>query len=283
MSKDKPTYNEIVFSDDQINKIIDMYKIEKISTVKIGKIMGCNYNKINKILKENHVPITNNGRRKYKLNETYFDSIDTPNKAYILGFLYADGNVYPDKQTIFMSLQEDDYEILEKIRIEIGSEKPLGFIDNTNNHRNGFNYKNAYILKMYSKHMCDSLINIGMIPNKSLKLEYPNIPKELNRHFIRGYFDGDGCITRYIVNENNHQVSSNITSTKSFCERIQKMIKDELNINSGVYDASNHNGITKVLSMGKRSTYTFLSWLYDGADLYMKRKHDRFIEYFKIA
>lgn len=124
-----PNYNEIIFTQEQKEKIVKLYTEDKLSTPKIGKIMGCNYNKICSILDEFEIKRTDNGKRKYTLNEEYFDFIDTPNKAYVLGLMCADGCNYPPKQTAFISLQESDRELLEKIKIEIGSNQPLKIID----------------------------------------------------------------------------------------------------------------------------------------------------------
>lgn len=283
MSKEKPTYNEIIFSKSQEETIINMYVKLKMSTVKIGKYFGCSHKKIASILDEYNIKRVGNGHRKYYLNENYFDNIDTPNKAYILGFLYADGNINPKKQTISMSLQEEDFEILEKIRNEIGSEKPLKFIDYSNKHDFGYTYKNQYRLLMFSKHMCESLIKLGMMPNKSLKLDFPEINAKLYRHFIRGYFDGDGSVYRKIVNKNNMPITLTITSTKSFCEKIKDIVEKEIGIYCGIYDPSNKNGITKVFVLSKNASIKFMDWIYYDADLYMSRKYDRYIEYTKTA
>ena len=280
MSKENPNYNEIIFSKQEEENIIDLYTNKNISTVKIGEKFGCSHKVIAKVLKRNNIPRTGKSRRKYKINENFFDNIDTENKAYILGFLYADGCNFIKKQTVSMSLQEEDYEILEKIRLCIGSERELEYIDNSNKHNFGYTYKNQWRLLLFSKHICESLNNIGMTPSKSLSLEFPTIDKSLYRHFIRGYFDGDGSVYQYFVNENNKPVTLTITSTNSFCEKVQEILKDELGINTGIYDASNHNGITKVLSMSTNSSKLFLDWIYEDAELYMKRKHDRYIQYF---
>ena len=215
----------------------------------------------------------------------FFDKIDNQDKAYILGFLYADGCNYKPKQTVSMSLQEEDFDILEKIRVCMGNEHPLEYIDYSNKHDFGYTYKNQYRMLIFSKHMCDSLDNIGMTPNKSLTLEFPMIDKELYRHFIRGYFDGDGSVYQSFVNENNKPVTLTITSTLLFLEKIKQIISDELGIYAGIYDASNHNGITKVLSMSTEASNIFLDWLYLDANLYMQRKYDRYIKYFnkKVA
>lgn len=285
MSKEKPNYNEIIFSENEEKNIIDLYQNKNMSTVKIGKKYGCSHKKIAKVLEAYNIPRTGISRRKYRINENFFDKIDNQDKAYILGFLYADGCNYKPKQTVLMSLQEEDFDILEKIRVCMGNEHPLEYIDYSNKHDFGYTYKNQYRMLIFSKHMCDSLDNIGMTPNKSLTLEFPRIDKELYRHFIRGYFDGDGSVYQSFVNENNKPVTLTITSTLLFLEKIKQIISDELGIYAGIYDASNHNGITKVLSMSTEASNIFLDWLYLDANLYMQRKYDRYIKYFnkKVA
>lgn len=280
MSKEKPNYNEIIFSENEEKNIIDLYQNKNMSTVKIGKKYGCSHKKIAKVLEAYNIPRTGVSRRKYRINENFFDKIDNQDKAYILGFLYADGCNYKPKQTVSMSLQEEDFDILEKIRVCMGNEHPLEYIDYSNKHDFGYTYKNQYRMLIFSKHMCDSLDNIGMTPNKSLTLEFPRIDKELYRHFIRGYFDGDGSVYQSFVNENNKPVTLTITSTLLFLEKIKQIISDELGIYAGIYDASNHNGITKVLSMSTEASNIFLDWLYLDANLYMQRKYDRYIKYF---
>ena len=76
------------------------------STVKIGQLFGFSHKKVAKVLEELSIPRTGVGRRKYQLDECYFDEIDTQNKAYILGFLCADGSNNRDKSTASMTLEE---------------------------------------------------------------------------------------------------------------------------------------------------------------------------------
>lgn len=105
-----------------------MYK-KGLSITQIGEKLKIYHKLVSKVLKENNIERKNNNKRTYKLNEHYFDKIDTPNKAYILGFFYADGCNIMSKSTVTMSLEETDKEILEKIRLEIGSERQLEFIE----------------------------------------------------------------------------------------------------------------------------------------------------------
>ena len=274
-----PNYNEIVFTKEQKEEIVRLYVEEKLSTTKIVKIMNCSYNKICRILDEFGIERINNGRRKYNLNEEYFDGIDTPNKAYVLGLMCADGCNYPPKQTAFISLQESDRELLEKIRNEMSSNQPLKITDQSNRHDNNYSYNNMCTFNMYSKHICDSLTNLGIVKNKSLVLKFPDIKEELYPHLLRGYFDGDGSIYQQVKNEHNKKITLTFTSTEQFCKKIKEIVETKLGIYCGIYDASCHNGITKVASLSGTSAIKLLNWMYKDADLYLQRKYDRYITY----
>lgn len=279
MKNGKPNYNEIVFTQEEKERIVKFYVEEKLSTPKIGKIMNCSYNKIVRTLNEFNIKRTNNGLRKYNLNENYFDIIDTPNKAYILGLICADGCNFPPKGTVFISLQESDKDLLEKIRKEIHSECPLKFVDQSKRTNSNYTYNNMYTMSMYSKHMCSSLEKLGVVKNKSLVLKYPDIPNNLHSHFLRGYFDGDGSIYRHVKKENNKMITLTFTSTEKFCVKAKEIIENELNIRCAIYDASCHNGITKVLTITGAAAKKLLDWMYNDADLYLERKYNRYIEY----
>lgn len=264
-----------------IDKIVSMYLNDKMSVNSISKLCNISWKATKQILVDSGIEVKR--KRKYEISEEYFDNIDTQNKAYILGFLYADGSNNPDKSTVSMSLQEDDYNILETIRNEIKDGRPLEYLDYSNKHDFGYNYKNQYRLLIYSKHICNQLSELGMVKNKSLNLKFPEcLDGELWRHFIRGYYDGDGSLYRY-KKDNHDNIVITITSTNDFCDAINKICFDNLGIRFGKYDASCHNGVTKVLSMcGKNVCKKFLDWLYEDAELYMQRKYDRFCDYYNI-
>lgn len=131
---------------------------------------------------------------KYFCNENYFDVIDTEEKAYVLGFYYADGCVV--RNNLVIQLSDIDTEIVEKF-------KKIFYDDREANY--GFEEKmtpksgiKRYVgLGARSDHMIETLNKIGLTPRKSLTANFPSeefLPKHLQRHFIRGIFDGDGCI-----------------------------------------------------------------------------------------
>ena len=273
----KPRFTFESFTKEQELEIVEKYNLG-LSTVKIGKEYDVGHKVIARVLDKYNVPRIGNGRRKYSLDEHYFDSINTPNKAYILGFLFADGSNCKDKHTITMSLQEEDGYILDMMRKEIKSEKPLEYLDYSNKHDFGYTYKNQYRFLLFSAKICRALENIGMVPNKSLVLDFPDIPEELYPHFIRGYFDGDGSYCPHYTKDGKFQPLITFTSTDTFCQKLQTILKEKLNIRGGnIYDASCHNGVTKVLSIsGRLQTKAILDWLYKDADMYLTRKYEKY-------
>ena len=264
-------------------RIVSLYQ-NGMSTVKIGNLYGINNKPVAIVLKEYGINRTGVGQRKYAINENYFSTIDSSNKAYIIGFLSADGSNNPKKQTVSMSLEECDKEILEKIRLEVNSERPLEFLDYSNKHDFGYTYKNQYRLLFFSKKICNDLIKIGVIPNKSLCLEFSNcIPEKYYPDYIRGIFDGDGSIGVHSLQTYKGYLSVSITSTFAFCNRLQTILSN-LGINSRVSEASNKNGITASLMItAKDSIKKFLDWIYKDAKLYLKRKHDVYLYHYNLA
>ena len=270
-----PNYNEIVFSEEDKQEIVRLYVQEGWKTADIGSKYQCSYKTILKLLTK--LNVTRRRRQiKYSLDEKYFDNIDTQNKAYTLGFLFADGYNSISKFTVSMALQESDGYILDKIRADMKQTKPLEHIDYSNKHDFGYHYGDQVRLLLFSKHLCQTLANWGMVPNKSLVLQFPDIPKKFYRHFIRGYFDGDGSLT--VTNVSRPLIT--VTSTEEFCKKVQEILVDVLQIpGGGIYDASCHNGITKVLSIsGPRQCKKVLDWIYKDAELYLQRKYDRYLK-----
>ena len=274
-----PNYNEIIFTKEQEEEIINDYINNNMSTVKIGQKFGCSHKPIAKVLEKHGIKRTGVGRRKYFFNEHYLDFIDTKDKAYILGFLFADGSNFSPKQTVSMSLQECDKYILEYISKEFEQTRELEFIDYSNKHDFGYNYVNQYRLLLFSKHLCDTLTSYGMIRAKSYSMDFPTcIPHLLLKYFVLGYFDGNGGLT-VTKNSNSYSVYVSITSTFSFCNSLKEILEKELNLSSlKVSEASNHNGITATLSISKRNEcMLFLNWIYEDAEHYLIRKHNKYL------
>lgn len=263
MSRPKISY-------DEYDKIIELYN-SGLSTIKIATIYNTCHSVIRKVLLKCGITLRDDSHkgRKYTINEFYFDNIDTANKSYILGLLYADGCNYPPQRRVKIELQEQDKDILDCINKEIDSNKPLSLIPL---HDKNPNWQNTYRLDIINKHISDVLVDKGVVQNKSLILKPPTcIMDGFIRDFIRGYFDGDGHIDKYFIN---------IASTKEMCEWMKVIIKDELSVDASIYDICNKkDSNTKILSItGKSKMLKFLSYLYDDADLMITRKYIKYQE-----
>lgn len=196
--------NKHMFTDEEIEDVIR--KAENgVPRSTLRAEYHCGFSTIERILKEHNVQYVNIDKHHNipSCNIHYFDSIDTPNKAYFLGFLFADGrNVYK-KDEIKIQLQECDLHILESFKKEIESILPIKI--NRQAISNG-EIRNYYILRMCGKHLCDRLNELGMTPNKSATISLPKegeVPHEYFRDFLRGYVDGNGsiswCSKRYCI------------------------------------------------------------------------------------
>lgn len=118
------------------------------------------------------------------VNEAFFDVIDTEQKAYWLGFIYADGSLaelHDEIIAVCIGLRSRDENHLQLFRHDIKSNHAIQ------------RRSNAAVINVTSRRLAQGLIGWGLMPNKSLKIVYPcNLPNYLERHFIRGYVDGDG-------------------------------------------------------------------------------------------
>jgi len=222
---------------------------------------------------------------KYISDEKFFERIDTEEKAYFLGLLYADGNNYVRElhnYEVSIKLQAQDKIILEKFKNLISPQSSLKLIidKKTNNL--------YYLFKINNKKISEQLSCLGCIPNKSLLLKFPNfIEEKLINHFIRGYFDGDGSLyckkPKYKTNYINYGLS--IVSSKMFCEEIKHIIENKINIHfSSKLSRPKTNQITTTLSVGgNKQVKKVLDWLYQDATIYLPRKYTKYQEFINFV
>jgi transcriptional regulator len=226
---------------------------------------------VSKLLKKNGFVID---RFKYHFNEHYFDQIDSQDKAYILGLLWADGHNRVDKGGVILELQEDDKELLEKINNLTENERPLRKV--ALNDKNP-SWKNQYNLLWQSKYLSDVLNKYGMCQRKSLVLEFPKwLNEELYPHFIRGYMDGDGCVC-YM--KHNHKIQVSMVGTRVFLEVVQNICKN-IGVKSYIiHDKRANEAICQLSIVSNTGSVTFLDWIYMNANLKMERKYNKYQQF----
>ena len=215
--------------------------------------------------------------RKYPVDEHFFDNIDTEEKAYFLGILYADGTNSLKKTEVKLNLQEADYEILKKLNNLLQSTKPILYKPSKIK-----NHKSQYAVIINSKNISYKLNELGMMPNKTFKLEYPLwLNNDLQRHFIRGYFDGDGGVT---FNKINKQLAFGFTGTENMMLGIQNILINMCYLNKVKFTTRfpERNNNTRGLGyFGNGNSKKFYDFIYSDAKIFMKRKKDKFDNYLK--
>ena len=265
----------------------DLIEIEKSylsgeSIKLLSKKYSCRYSDMSDLLKENDIKVRGKGIQvnkenyrtniKYTLNENYFNDIDSYEKAYWLGFLYADGCVRNEyrKRTLDLCLKSEDSYHINNLSRALGS--------NATARKRVAKIKD----KEYSAHRCcwnskklvDALEKHGCVQNKSLILEFPKeLKKELISDFIRGYFDGDGCVYCY-----NYEAGTTkgvqIIGTDKFCKELSTILSD-FNIKNTVYKPKNKNYF-EIRIYGKEYVKNFYVKMYKNAkdNTCLKRKKD---------
>jgi hypothetical protein len=198
--------------------------------------------------------------------------VDQPWKAYFLGLLYSDGNI--GKREVSLTFTESDGEILKEICILLNinyNESVKLYPSRLVKFNNGtYLCKPYYKLRIYSVELIKDLALLGMGPAKSLTIDFPcNLP--FIRDFIRGYFDGDGCITfNYYKNKNRYYPKVRIAGSINFI--------------NGLY---NHLGYGSIEFSKKinvliisNSIYCklFYNYIYTNCLLCFNRKKEKFIK-----
>lgn len=215
--------------------------------------------------------------RTYKINEEYFNNIDTQEKAYILGFLYADGNVGSSNRCIRVSLSSKDIEVLEFIKNEIGYSGPIRY-----STTEGHNYCH---LSFNSETMKSHLMSHGVVPNKTYESKtLPECPLEFYNSMLLGIFDGDGSIWK-IKNKSGvvAEYGVNFSGNESTLKEIQKICNvnnistckvryryGKTMTNSCMLDIKGSNNIMKIYNL-----------MYENCTFSLDRKRSTFLEFIK--
>lgn len=217
--------------------------------------------------------------KKYSFNEHYFDHIDSENKAYFLGFLYSDGYNNVERGIIELSLQEEDRCVLEQLSNLLQNSKPLYFKDRKSKNQN---HKNVYRLTLYSKYTSNRLKELGCGQCKTKTLDFPNynqVPPHLMRHFLRGFWDGDGTIG-FIKRKDtkNKTVSTRICGTYEFLYGLQLLLKEEIGVLLPICDTKHCDFLKIMYVTSKINTYNLLCYLYKDSTIYLPRKYQKFLD-----
>ena len=266
----------MINTENYKNEILELYNQGK-NAKEITNILGFRYHQpiYNFFRKYNLEHKERKYKRKYTLDENYFKHINTSEKAYILGFICADGYVAKDRLCI--TLSQKDEEILHSIKKEIKSNQVLKYVAR-NNPYTGLLTCHMVELQINSKKFVEPLIKMRLGNNKTYTLNsgiIKFIPKYLIRDFLRGYFDGDGNVMYGKKYNSGTKYNINICGNEDFLlNTYQKYFPS---INKMYYDKkSRQTYIWKISS--KKKVEEFLYYLYCNSSIHLKRKYKVYLE-----
>jgi 16S rRNA G966 N2-methylase RsmD len=256
IARSQKTDQEIEF------EIFNRYNLGHSSEV-IAKSFNLNGSTVCRIVKRlgGDIRPPEENKRKYRINKDFFKDIDSEEKAYALGFMYADGNVHKSLSSFSITLHKKDKDVLDKFNswIYINDDR----VELCNDER-------YVIFRVSSTEMVQDLIKHGCVPAKTFKLKLPSIDKDLFKHFLRGFLDGDGCIS---IQESG-RVKVIFTGYDKFLIELKEEIQSHINgikldtrqIKESVIDLN---------ILTQDSIRRFLKWIYIGSNVYMNRKKEK--------
>ena len=218
-----------------------------------------------------------NSYRDYSLNQTFFDDINSEEKAYILGLIATDGNVFGNKLSI--ELKRTDKDLLYKVAKALTSNRPIA--DTLHYDKKTGNIYEASKFEVQSKYMIIALQKYGIVENKSLTLDMDlsQIPTTWISHFWRGMIDGDGWVVQ------SKPCKDVITSdTVGLCGTLLMMKKYLAEIKSRFnYESSpvERTEVFQVIFYGEKCR-AITDWLYENSKIYLDRKYQNYLA-MKIA
>lgn len=260
-----------IITEDIESEIICFYKTSPMTIRELGIKFNLSDPTIIKILNKYNIKRYSKSRLyNPSMNEEYFKNIDSSNKAYFLGLIIADGNVFDDntgrQASISITLKEEDKYILEKFKKELNI--------NTSVNDDG---RGAYTIAVRSNKIKDDLLKYGIYERKSFNTSLPKIQDEYMGDLIRGIIDGDGSIQAKQTNiRNRFKHSVGICGTKLLMNQIKEYLVNTI----GVTNVSVYTYKSRRLSMVTWSSiedmFKLYEYLYKDSEIFLLRKNIKF-------
>lgn len=208
--------------------------------------------------------------KKFAVDEGFFKKW-SPEMAYILGYIAADGNIAWDKKKCYNSLTitacAKDKKHLEKVRKVMQITKLLLFGQATNSYR----------LIIANKIICLDLMSLGIMPRKSLTIKLPIVPAVFLPHFIRGIIDGDGSVKFYNRTRSPYFEISISSGSPEFIKSLRKAILENVGVDSRIFKTPS----CFLLRYSCKRGLSLAWWIYNDASLFLARKRDKYLEAMK--
>ena len=250
----------------KLAKLLRLAQTGKYSASKLAEIFGCNRKTVLLVLKDNGIRLPNLGqfRKTIYCNDNFFDRL-MPISSYWLGFIAADGCLTSKDKGISIGLSLKDKSHLRKFKRAIQANSKI-YCRSSNN---------SVKISIYSEKIFNQLVNLGILPNKSLKIKNVLVPEKSIAHFIRGVFDGDGWVGGRKITHLQFMIAGN----KPFLKQIQKVLVKKCGVNEvRLYSLSKENGAYKLQYTGSQ-IFRILEFLYQNSapETRLTRKYEKYL------
>lgn len=251
---------------------LKMY-IDGISTFEIAKKFNVSEVSVNALARRHIIKRPVGFLNDIVFDYFYFDNIDTEEKAYTLGFIYADGHV--GDREVKIAIKSSDINILNKIKSSMNGDFNISISTNSN----GFGVCEIARLSFSNSHTIQKLREIGIKSNKTIDCSFPTLDNSLIKHFIRGYMDGDGSFSKCMSCDGYTRYSFSFVGTESFLNVLRaKIIENGFNVSIEFSRRFNTtNCCYSIRGSGKKNTISFLDWIYSDSNIYLDRKYDKYL------
>nr|DAV25209.1 MAG TPA: hypothetical protein [Caudoviricetes sp.] len=276
-----------VLEKEIIDNAINDYIFEKMTVTDCARKYNIGISTLLRYININNVQ--KNIDKTHKIyDKEFFKNIDNEEKAYWLGFIAADGCIYKHNNSYCMTitLQERDGEHLNKLISSINGNNTIYRKENQECKLSG-SINNYYKLDLNSKEIYHDLMKYGVSERKSSVLSFPHfLNKDLIRHYLRGYLDGDGWITTAGKEKSGFQYYiTGMIATKEFCEELMDYLYDELGISKvklQLHSNFENNNMCIWKKKGTNQIRKILDFLYKDANIYLDRKYNKYLEFCRL-
>lgn len=266
------------WTDDEIEFIKNNY--QKLSIQEIAQYLNRTTNSV-------RLKASRCGYKKspYNCNYSFFKTIDTEDKAYWLGFIAADGwvTIVPatNSGSVGIELMNADIEHLRKFNRSIDGNYKITTMDKKckiSTHPDRI-HKMCQI-RIFSIDMVNDLKKFGVSSDKTYEFNLPNLSDNLMRHFIRGYFDGDGCVRtkKYKLSSGKiveYPLCDISSVNKIFLEQLREYLYKKMDICSYIY--MEQSGVYRLCIHKNEYTIKFLNYIYNNTKLFLDRKYNKYL------
>ncbi len=262
--------------------LAELYVNQGKSMADIARENNCSRQTVYRLIKKYGIPPRNRsesrkkaleagkfkGKERRHINEAFFEPSNwSQGMAWVLGLLFADGNMEKSNPVFWLSQRSPDG--LRKVLNLMRSSHMIA-VKEKKSYKGVISGK-IYSFKVWNKKLYHDLLSLGLTPAKSTEMKFPDVPPKYMNHFIRGLYDGDGSF--YINRFDGAVISQYRNGSPYFIAAVTNILQKELNIPITIHRNEKFN--TYYIKI-QQKIKELVEYLYKGAveAIYLTEKYD---------